>query len=73
MDGNPDRAKSRIIALGNLEQRIWSWEDKYTPVLSSTAAQLLVSMTVDNGRQLKQADCKNTICNEILPNDEVVL
>ena len=59
MDGNPNRAKSRIVALGNLEQRIWSREDKHTPVLSSTASQLLVSMAVDNGCRLKQANCKN--------------
>ena len=38
MDGNPNRAKSRIVALGNLEKRVWSREDKYAPVLSSTAA-----------------------------------
>ena len=37
-----DRAKSRVMALGDLEQRLWSWEDKYAPVLSSTASRLLV-------------------------------
>ena len=48
MDGSPNRAKSRIVALGNLERRIWSREDKYAPVLSSTASRLLVSMTVED-------------------------
>ena len=38
MDGNPNCAKSRIAAHGNLERQIWSREDKYTPVLSSTAS-----------------------------------
>ena len=69
MDGNPNRAKSRIVALGNLERRIWSREDKYAPVLSSTASRLLVSMAVEDGRKLKQADCKNAFCNGILPDD----
>ena len=73
MDGNPNRAKSRIVALGNLEQIIWSQEDKYAPVLSSTASQLLVSMAVDDGRCLKQAGCKNTFCNSILPDDKICI
>ena len=42
MDGNPNRAKSSIVALGNLERRIWSQEDKYAPVLSSITSCLLV-------------------------------
>ena len=73
MDGSPNRAKSRIVALGNLERRIWSQEDKYAPVLSSTAACLLTSMAVDDGRRLKQADCKSEFCNGILPEDEICI
>ena len=56
MDGNPNRTKSRIVALGNLERQIWSREDKYAPVLSSTASRLLVSMAISDGRYLKQAN-----------------
>ena len=73
MDGDSNRAKSRIVALGNLERRIWSQEDKYAPVLSSTAARLLVSVAVDDGCQLKQADYKNAFFNGILPNDEICI
>ena len=70
MDGNPNRAKSSIVVLGNLEQQIWSQEDKYTPILSSNVFQLLVSMAVSDGHYLKQVDCKNAFCNGILPEDE---
>ena len=73
MAGNPNRAKSRIVALGNLERRMWSREDKYAPVLSSTASRLLVSMAVEDGRRLKQGDCKNAFCNGILPDDEICI
>ena len=73
MDGSPNRAKSRIDALGNLVRRIWSREDKYAPVLSSTAACLLTSMVIDDGCCLKQADCKNVFCNGILPEDEICI
>ena len=59
--------------LGNLEQRKWSKEDRYAPVLSGSAARLLVSMAVKNGRTLKQGDCKNAFCNGILPEDEICI
>lgn len=72
-EGNPIRAKSRIVALGNLEQRIWSGEDRHAPVSSGTGARLLVSMAVEDGRRLKQGDCKNAFCNGILPEDEVII
>ena len=71
MDDNPNRDKSRIVSLGNLERRVWSREDKYAPVLSSSAARLLVSMAVEDGRRLKQVDCKNAFCNGVLPEDEI--
>ena len=73
MDGNPNRAKSRIVALGNLEIRVWFREDKYASVLSSTVARLLVSMAVEGGRRLKQVDCKNAFCNGVLPKDEICI
>ena len=73
MDGSPNRVKSRIVALGNLERRVWSREDKYAPVLSSTAARLLVLMAVEDGRHLKQADYTNTFCNGVLPEDEICI
>ena len=53
MEGNSTRAISRIVALGNLEKRIWSLEDRYAPMLSATAAQLLTSMAAEDGRRLK--------------------
>lgn len=48
MDGNLNRAKLCIVALGNLERRLWSPEDKYSLVLSATSCHLLVSMAVDD-------------------------
>ena len=52
---------------------MWSREDKYAPVLSSTASRLLVSMAVEDGRRLKQGDCKNAFCNGILPDDKIFI
>ena len=73
MNGNPNCAKSCIVVLGNLERRIWSREDKYAPVLSSTTSQFLVSMAVSDGHYLKQANCKNDFCNGILPEDGICI
>ena len=48
-EGNPLRAKSQIVALGNLEQREWTREDQYAPVLSNISSRLLLSMAVEDG------------------------
>ena len=69
----PLEPKSRIVALGNLERKIWSREDRYAPVLSGPASRLLLSMAIEDGRRLKQGDCKNAFCNGILPDDEVCI
>ena len=71
MEWNPNQAKSCIIALDNLEQKIWSHEDRYAPVLSRPVTHLLTSMTVRDGRKLQQEDYKNTFCKEILPDNEI--
>ena len=42
-------------------------------MLSATALRLLVLMAVEDGRRLKQGDCKNAFCNGILPDDEVCI
>ena len=33
-DGNPKRAKYRIVVLGHLDQNKWSKQDTYAPVTS---------------------------------------
>ena len=73
MDGNLVWAKFRIVALGNLERKIWSREDRYALVLSGSASRLLLSMEVEDGRLLKQGNCKNAFCNGILPENEVCI
>ena len=69
----PHRAKSRIVVLGNHEDRVWSKSDKFAPVLRSESLRLLVSMAVEKRRPLRQGDCKNAFCQGILPPDEVTI
>ena len=42
----PHRAKSRIVVLGNHEERIWTKSEKYAPVLCPDTLRLIVSMAV---------------------------
>ena len=50
---DPDRAKSRIVVLGNLDERTWAKHEKYAPVLQYSSLRLLTSMAVEKRRRLK--------------------
>ena len=69
----PLRAKSRIVVLGNHEDRDWSKSEKYAPVLRADSLRLMVSLAVENRRVLKQGDCKNAFCQGDLPADETTI
>ena len=71
--GGPDRAKSRIVVLGNHEWREWSKSDCYAPVCTAKDYRLLLSLAVNRFRHLKQGDIKNAFCNGDLPPDETVV
>ena len=44
--GNPDHAKSRIVVLGNFEERLYSKSDRYAPVLRYSSLRLLTAKAV---------------------------
>jgi hypothetical protein len=68
--GAPDRVKSRIVALGNFEDRIWEKSEKYAPVLRDESSR---AMTIELGGRKKQGDCKNTFLQSYLPKDETIV
>jgi hypothetical protein len=70
---NPIRAKSRIDALGNHKDCIWTKSDKYTPILLPYSTSLIPSMSVEKCCTLKQGDCKNKFCQSILPDDKITI
>ena len=72
-NNKPVRAKSRIVVLGNLEEREWTRPECYAPVLRQDSLRLLVSLAVQKRRVLKQGDCKNAFCQPTLPDDELVI
>ena len=67
------RAKSRIIALGNLEERFWSKSDRFAPVFRQDSLRFLTSLAVEKRRALNQGDCKNAFCHGILPPKETTI
>ena len=69
-DGNPQRAKSRIVVLGNHEDRMYSKSARYAPVLKYSTLRLLTARACSKRRVLQQADCKNAFCQATLPDDE---
>ena len=69
----PLRAKSRIVALGNLEERFWSKSGRFAPVLRQDSLRFLTSLAVEKRRALRQGDCKNAFCHGILPPEETTI
>ena len=61
-DGKPSRAKSRIVVLGNFEDRLYAKAQRYAPVLKYNSLRLLTSNAVSHRRVLQQGDCKNDFC-----------
>jgi hypothetical protein len=70
LEGWPKQVKSRIVVLGNKDPVDWSKADCYTPVVSQPIVHLMTALAIQTQTTLKQAECKNTFCNSVLPNDE---
>ena len=68
--GDPDCAKSRIVVLGNLEERMWEKSERYAPILQYSSLCLLTSMAIEKRRHLKQGDYKNAFMQASLPEDK---
>lgn len=58
-DGNPVRAKYRIVALGNLDPHDWSKNDCFAPVLSQLELQLLTVMAIQRQETLLKPFCQS--------------
>ena len=57
--GKPLRAKSRIVVLGNFEDRLYKKSQSYAPALKYIFLRLLTAKAVGEKRILKNGDCKN--------------
>ena len=71
--GKPLRANSRIVVLGNFEDRLYQKPQRYAPVLKCISLCLLEARAVGDKQILQQGDFKNAFCNTTLPDNEVKL
>ena len=69
-NGDPKRAKYRIVVLGHLDQNKWSKQDTYAPVLSLIELRLFITLSIFFKRILKSGDFKQAFCQAELPPDE---
>ena len=72
-NGYPDRAKCRIVVLGNQQQQSYTKGEKYAPVITQNQFRCLLSLAIKHRRRLRQGDVKNAFCNGTLPDNEVVV
>ena len=57
-NGEPKRAKYRIVVLGHLDQNKWSKQDTYALVLSLIELRLMITLSIYFKRILKSGDFK---------------
>ena len=72
-DVKPLRAKSRIVVVGNFEDRLYQKSQRYAPVLKYSSLRLLIAKSLGDKCILQQGDFKKAFCNATLPDDEVTV
>ena len=70
VNGIPDRAKYRIVVLGNLDPHDWSSSDCFAPVISPVELRLLIALAAKRKRIPKTGDVSQAFCQSVLPEDE---
>jgi deoxyuridine 5'-triphosphate nucleotidohydrolase len=68
--GNPIRAKYRIVALGNLDPHAWTKQDCFAPVMSQLELRLLTALAVRKKCIPKTGDVTQAFCQSYLPDTE---
>ena len=72
-NGNPVRAKYRIVALGNMDPHNWDKAECYAPVLSQAELRLLTAIATQSKRKLKSAEVSQAFCQSYLPGKRAIL
>ena len=69
-DGKPERAKYRIVVLGNLDPHNWSNSDCFAPVISPLELKLLVAIATQMKVVPKTGDISQAFVQSFLPDDK---
>ena len=67
---NPERAKYRIVVLGNLDPHPWSKTDCFAPIMSHLELRCMIAVAVQLQRSPKTGDFQNAFCQSFLPKQE---
>ena len=67
------RTKSRIVVLGNFENRLYQKTQRYSPVFKYSPLRLLTAKAAVEKCILQQGDCKNALCNATIPENEFTI
>ena len=70
---NPQRAKSRIVVLGNHKDCAFNKSHRFAPVLSYSSLWILNSKAINKRHIHQKGDCKNAFYNALLPDDEIAI
>ena len=69
-DGKPERAKYRIVVLGNLDPHNWSNSDCFAPVISPLELRLLVAIATQMKVVPKTGDVSQAFVQSFLPDNK---
>ena len=69
-NGKPDRAKYRIVVLGNLDPHEWTNQECFAPVLSPLELRMLVAISAQLKIIPKSGDVAQAFVQSVLPQDE---
>ena len=69
-NGDPLRAKYRIVVLGNLDPHDWSNNDCFAPVLSARELRLLIAIATQMKVIPKTGDVSQAFVQSVLPDSE---
>ena len=69
-NGNPHRAKYRIVVLGNMDPYGWQKHECFAPVLAQYELRVLLHLAVEKGCIPKQGDVSQAFCQATLPPEE---
>ena len=69
-NGQPEQAKSRIVALGNLDPHDWSNSDCFAPAISPFELRLLIAICTQLKIIPKSGDVSQAFVQSVLPDDE---
>lgn len=62
-NGQIERAKARLVALGNTQKYGWNYQETFSPVVHATAFRTFIALAKEEGMTIHQMDVKTAFLN----------